>query len=213
MPEQIPAGQDFQQRLQSIEHLLSRIEASTDPSLRASVQELLQIVMDLHGAGLERMLELVAATGEGGAGTLQRLGRDELVGSLLILYGLHPADLETRVAQALDKIRHRLRAHDGEVELVEVHEDVVRLRLSAKGHGCGSTPQALREMVEQAVYGAAPDVTTLIVEGTEDADTRQGFVPLAMLLNGSGTLIPGDPRTHGSSRILSPPAGIPQGVL
>ena len=110
----MPAQPEFQQRLQSIERLLGDIESAADPSLRSNVQELVQLVMDLHGAGLERTLELIHAAGEAGEGVIHRLGRDELVSSLLVLYGLHPLDLEARVTEAVDKVRSRLRAHDGE---------------------------------------------------------------------------------------------------
>jgi Fe-S cluster biogenesis protein NfuA len=87
-------------------------------------------------------------------------------------------DVETRVTHALDKARSRLRADDGEVELVSVQDGEVRLRLHANGHGCGSTTQALKEMVEEAVYQTAPDITALVIEG---ADENQGFVPVEML--------------------------------
>jgi Fe-S cluster biogenesis protein NfuA len=171
----MPAQPEFQQRLKSIERLLGEIEAAADPNLRTATQELVQLVMDLHGAGLERMLELIRSSDEG---MIEKLGRDELVASLLILYGLHPLDLEARVAQALDKARVRLRPHEGEVELLGIQEGVVRLRLHANGHGCGSSPDALKEIVETAVLNGAPDVASLIIEG---AGGKQSFVPLEML--------------------------------
>ena len=174
----MPAQPEFPQRLQSIERLLGRIESAADPNLRTTVQELVQLVMDLHGAGLERMLELIRAAGDGGTVIIQKLGRDELVASLLVLHGLHPMDFEARVTQALDKARSRLRAHEGEVELLSIQDGAVRLRLHANGHGCGSTAQALREMVEDAVYQGAPDVTSLVIEGTEE---KPGFVPIELL--------------------------------
>ena len=135
-------------------------------------------MMDLHGAALERMLELTRGMGDAGESLIQNLSRDELVSSLLVLYGLHPQDLETRLAQALDKARSRLRAHGGEVKLLSIQDAAVRLRLQANGHGCGSTGQALREEVEAAVYQAAPDITSLVIEGAEE---KPGFVPLEML--------------------------------
>ena len=172
----------FQQRLQSLDPLLGKIESEADPSQRADVQELVQSVMDLHGAGIERVLELIRAAGESGESVIQKLGRDELVSSLLVLYGLHPVTLEARVTQALDKVGSRLRAHEGEVELLSIDHGVVRLRLHANGHGCGSTAQALKEMVEDAVYQAAPDVAELIVESAGEASGgKPGFVPLQML--------------------------------
>jgi Fe-S cluster biogenesis protein NfuA len=179
----MPVQSDFQKRIGSIDRLLAEIQSAADLGLRTSVQELVQLVMDLHGAGLERILELILASGEGGESVVQKLGRDELVASLLALYGLHPMDIEARVNQALDKARSRLRAHDGEVELLSVHDGTVRLRLSANGHGCGSTPQALKEIVENAVYQGAPDITSLVIEG---AGEKQGFVPLEMLQGVAG---------------------------
>jgi Fe-S cluster biogenesis protein NfuA len=180
----MPIQPEFQERLQSIEQLIAKIDTAADPNLRSNVRELVQLVMDLHGAGLERMLELTGAAGEAGDSIIQKLGRDELVASLLVLYGLHPLDVDARVIQALDKLQPRLRAHDGEVHLLSVQDGVVRLRLEANGHGCGSTGQALKEIVEGALYQAAPDIASLIIEGAEE---KAGFVPIEMLqgsLNG-----------------------------
>jgi Fe-S cluster biogenesis protein NfuA len=171
----MPAQPEFQQRLKSIERLLGEIEAAADPNLRATAQELVQLVMDLHGAGLERILELIRVSDEG---VVERLGRDELVASLLILYGLHPVDLETRVQQALDKARVRLRPHEGEVELLGIQEGVVRLRIHANGHGCGSKPEALREIVESAVMQGAPDVVSLLIEEPKPSLVQIGVLAL-----------------------------------
>lgn len=166
------AQPEFQQRLQSIERLLGEIESAADPGLRTNVQQLVQLVMDLHGAGLERIVELTGET------MMPKLERDDLVASLLVLHGLHPMDLETRVNQAVEKARHRLRAHEGSVEVLSIRDGEVRLRLEANGHGCGSSADALKEIVENAVYQSAPDVTALIIEG---AGGSNGFVPLEML--------------------------------
>jgi Fe-S cluster biogenesis protein NfuA len=172
------AQPEFQQRLKSIEILLSEIESVADPNLRTNVRQLVQLVMDLHGAGLERIMERIQAAGEGGENIVQKLGRDELVSSLLVLHGLHPLDIEARVTEALNKVRPRLRSHDTEVELLSMQAGELRLRLQANGHGCGSTAQTLKEMVENAIYQAAPDITSLVIESPPD---KQGFVPLEML--------------------------------
>jgi Fe-S cluster biogenesis protein NfuA len=174
----MPRQPEFQQRLQAIESLLGKIERAADPNLRASVQELVQLVMDLHGAGIERILDLLRATGNASDEIVEKLGRDELVASLLVLYGLHPVDLDSRITQALEKARSRVRSHGAEVELLNAQDGAVRLRLKATGHGCGSSAQALKEIVENVIYQGAPDITSLVIEG---ADERQGFVSLEML--------------------------------
>ena len=66
--------------------------------------------MELYGAGLERMTEIVFEKGEAGREILEQLGRDELVGNLLAANGLHPLDLETRVRRAVEKLHTRLRS-------------------------------------------------------------------------------------------------------
>jgi Fe-S cluster biogenesis protein NfuA len=174
----MPGQPEFQQRVQSIERLLGEIQAAADPSLRTSVQQLLQLVMDLHGAAIERMLDLVRADSGGGESLIHKIGGDDLVASLLVLYGLHPLPLEARITEALDKARARLRSHQGEVELLSIQDGAVRLRLHANGHGCGSTTEALKEIVEDAVYRSAPDIASLVVEGAGD---KPGFVSLEML--------------------------------
>jgi Fe-S cluster biogenesis protein NfuA len=174
----MPAQPEFQQRIQSIERMLGEIEGSADPSLRTSVQQLVQLVMDLHGAGLERMLELIRGDAGAGESLINKLGQDDLVASLLVLYGLHPLPLDARITEGLDKARARLRSHQGEVELLSIQDGAVSLRLHVNGNGCGSTAQALKEMVEDAVYQSAPDITSLVIE---DAAAKPGFVSLEML--------------------------------
>jgi Fe-S cluster biogenesis protein NfuA len=173
----MPDTLELQQRLGTIEALLGTID-SADPSVRATVQELVELIMSLQGAGLERMLELIDSTGDAGEAIRRKLCNDDLTSSLLILYGLHPMTLEARVAQALDKLRSRLRPLDADVELLSVQDGAIRLRVRADGQGCGSTAQSVKEMVEKAVYAAAPDLTSLTIDGAEE---KQSFVPLQML--------------------------------
>ena len=164
-----------------IGELLGKLEGSGDRAAVATARELVEGIMDLHGAGLERMIAIIARAGASSREILDSLGRDGLVSSLLVLYGLHPDDLETRVRRALEKFPSRGRPHTGEVELISIEEGVVRLRLRAGGSGCGSNGAALQSAVEEALYGAAPDLTRLILEGVEETEGRTAFVPLAQL--------------------------------
>ena len=165
---------EFQQRLESIEVVIRQIEAAGDPNVRTAARELVQLVMELHGAGLERILEILRSKGESGEATLDSLGRDDMVSSLLVLYGLHPVSIEERVRQAIEKANRQMRSREGTVELLGMEDGAVRLHLKANGHG-----PALKEIVEAAIWQAAPDIASLTIDGAEE---KQGFVPLEMLL-------------------------------
>ena len=66
---------DFQQRVQRIGELVQELEAIADPAVRAAAKELVQLLMDLHGAALERMLEIVFQSSDGGTRVIDELGR------------------------------------------------------------------------------------------------------------------------------------------
>lgn len=156
-------------RIRRIEDLVRRMEAIPDRESRETALALMESILELHGAGLERMLDIVFETGDSGKAAIRRLAGDTLVSSLLILHGLHPDDVETRVQHALGKTH-------GKAELLGVFEGAVRVRLT--GSGCG-----LRESIEAAIREAAPDAVSITIEESGPAD----FVPLGSL----GFALPG----------------------
>jgi Fe-S cluster biogenesis protein NfuA len=180
---------DFRADMQRIGGLVQEIESIADPVVRATTKDLMQSLMDLHGAALEKALDIVAEAGEPGMGIIDRLGRDSLVSSVLILYGLHPEDLETRVVKAVEKIRSQLRKQGCEVELLGVNEGVIRVRVETGSHTCGSTGKTVQATLEGAIYDAAPDLTSLIVEGFEEKPSA-GFVALDKLMGSSAAMGP-----------------------
>ncbi len=176
-------GKDFRQDIQRIGGLVQEIESIADPAIRAATKDLVQSLMDLHGAALEKALEIVAGAEETGMALIDRLGRDSLVSSVLILYGLHPEDLESRVAKAVDRVRQQLRKQGCEVELVNVNDGAIRLRVETGSHTCGSTAKTVQAALETALYDAAPDLTSLVIEGLEEKPAS-GFVALDKLMGG-----------------------------
>jgi Fe-S cluster biogenesis protein NfuA len=133
---------------------------------------------------LQRILEHLAEGSDACRGVLDALARDDLVSGLLLLYGLHPQDLPARVRLALDRVRPSLRKHGAKVELVDVTGTVVRLRVRTEGHACTSTSLSLRQILEDAVYDRAPEVTAVEVAGLAEAPAGApaAFVPLEQLL-------------------------------
>jgi Fe-S cluster biogenesis protein NfuA len=142
-----------------IEELLGRLRAAGDPGTADTAEEVVRLVVELYGAGLERTVELA------GPEVLERLVEDELVASLLVLHGLHPKDTETRVVEALAQVRPYLGSHAGGVELLGVDpEGVVRLRLEGSCDGCPSSTMTVKLAIERAIEEAAPEVTRVEVE-------------------------------------------------
>lgn len=157
--------ENIQNQMQRVEELVAAIETWTDPNLRSKAVELVQALMDFHGAGIDRMMEITAGKGAVGYEIFDDFAKDDLVGNMLLLYGLHPLDLETRVASALDKVRPSLNLHEGGVELISINDGIVHLSLQGNCDGCASSAATLKLTIEEAIYAAAPDVVAIEVEG------------------------------------------------
>ena len=157
---------ELQQQVQQLEKLISEIEAVADPSVRAKAVEIVRLVMDFHGAALGRMAGIVAASGKLGQEIFDAFTRDDLIRHLLLLHGLHPEDIETRVRRALEKVRPYLQTHGGDAQLRGVDNGVVRLSLVGSCKGCPSSTQTLNLAIEKAIYEAAPEVIEILTEGS-----------------------------------------------
>jgi Fe-S cluster biogenesis protein NfuA/nitrite reductase/ring-hydroxylating ferredoxin subunit len=152
-----------------VRDLDERLEAVGDPLAREAADELVGTVMDLYGAGLERIFSALA-DGDSSALTVRdRLANDPVVAGLLLIHDLHPVGLEDRVAAALESVRPYLQSHSGDVELLGFEGGVVRLRLKGSCDGCPSSASTLELAIEQALEEAAPDLTGIEVEGVVSA--------------------------------------------
>lgn len=157
-------------RAQRIETLLAAIQEHGNPIVRASAVELVRALLDLHRAGLAAMLDVLAEQGGPEHAIVAGLLKNDVVSQLLLLHGLHPVDLDTRLRQALERVSARLHAHGADVRLEQANPDGVRLRLT------GDSPD-VRTMLEQAILEAAPDVLHIeIIDG--DARTARLSLPL-----------------------------------
>jgi Fe-S cluster biogenesis protein NfuA/nitrite reductase/ring-hydroxylating ferredoxin subunit len=173
-------GADLRATGERIEALLEA--ASTGGRVaRERAEELVRLVVDLYGAGLERLLEIAHDAGRLDEELLDRLAADDLVASLLVVHGLHPYDVETRVARALDGVRPYLGSHGGDVQLLGVTDDgLVRLRMLGSCDGCPSSSVTMNLAVETAIQAAAPEVSGIEVEEAPSAGTG-GVIPVSAL--------------------------------
>jgi hypothetical protein len=153
-------GRDWRAAGERIDALLAAEAAGGPAAGRA--EELVRLVADLYGAGLERLLTVLHERGALTDEVVGAVAADDLVSGLLLVHGLHPYDAPTRIARAL--------AGTG-AELVEVTAGgVARLRIPG-GHRSPA--------VDKRVEAAAPELTGIEVEAPPDAP----LIPVSALFS------------------------------
>lgn len=179
------ATPDLQQTGERIDALIEGL-ASPGPvpntgRAREQAEELVRVVTNLYGAGLERLLDIAYDSGKLDEELLTRLADDDLVASLLLVHGLHPLSMQERVERALESVRPYLGSHGGDVELLDVSEaGVVQLRLLGSCDGCPSSSVTLKLAVEDAILSAAPEIESIEVQTpTETGGTT--LIPVGAL--------------------------------
>jgi Fe-S cluster biogenesis protein NfuA len=177
--------------VERVQELLGSLDEIADPVAQMRVQELVGTVLELYGAGLERILGVLEDAGEPALPIRDALLDDGIVASLLLIHGLYPVSLEERVVQALDSVRPFLASHGGNVQLISVDEGVVRLALEGSCNGCPSSAATLENALREAIDAAAPDVLGLEVEGVvglEEKSDGPAGLSLPMVQVGAPTL-------------------------
>lgn len=170
---------------------------------RDTAEELVRLVVGMYGNGLERMVSEL--DGE----TVRRLAGDPLIGNLLLLHDLHPDDLDTRVQQALDRVRPYLGSHAGGVEYLGVDEEgVAHLQLQGTCHGCPSSTMTVKMAIEGALRDAAPELTGVDVAGAVE-EPGPGLLQVGMGPP-AGWHAP-EPDSGGSGWLPLPQFGAPTG--
>ncbi|MGH2741790.1 MAG: NifU family protein [Thermoleophilaceae bacterium] len=183
--------------IEQVHRLTAELERVDDPRARRLAEELAASVLELHREGFERVFDALDD------GARARLAEDGVVGSLLLIHGLHPEPIEKRVEEALERVRPYMESHGGDVELLGVEDGVARLRLKGSCDGCGASSSTLELAVERALEETAPDLVGMEVEGAVPAVSG---TPLPMAqpdrapstladwtsLDGLGDLAPGE---------------------
>ncbi len=172
-----------------VEELTAQLEEVQDFRARAIADELVASIMQLYGAGLERIVEALDDPARTAGEVRERLVEDGVVASLLLIHGLYPVDLETRVREALEVVRPYMESHGGDVELIDVQDGVARMRLVGHCEGCPASQATLELGIKQALEEMAPDLQGLEVEGVRASSPLSADAPPAPapVAGGDGT--------------------------
>ncbi len=168
---------ESEQLIARVQELTGRLEDLDDPACRALAEELTSAVVQMYGAGLERIVELADEATRG------EMAKDDLVAGLLMIHDLYPVPIEERVAEALDTVRPYMESHGGNVELVGIENGIAKLRLEGSCKSCRASSATLELAVRQALEEAAPDLDGMDVEGiVEEAEEPEiSGIPLPIV--------------------------------
>ena len=74
--------------------------------------------------------------------------------------------MRDRVEQVINRIRPAVQMDGGDIELVDVTDGIVKLRLVGSCHGCPSSMMTLKAGIERAIQAEVPEVKA--VEAIEE---------------------------------------------
>ena len=170
-----------EQLIARVQELTGQLEDLDDPACRRLTEELTAAVVQMYGAGLERIVGLADAE------TRDQMANDSLIAGLLMIHDLYPVPIEERVVQALDTVRPYMESHGGDVELLGIENGIARLRLQGSCKSCRASSSTLELAVRQALEEAAPDLEGMDVEGiVEEEEPEVTGVPLPLIqMNGT----------------------------
>jgi Fe-S cluster biogenesis protein NfuA/nitrite reductase/ring-hydroxylating ferredoxin subunit len=122
---------EFDQAVAQLATLVETLEREGDE--RALM--LLQLIDAVHRPGLELIVE----------GQLD----DPVAFALLSMYDLAPVDQRIEAEDALDEIRPYIESHGGALELVDVQDGIVSVRMQGSCNGCAASAMTLRRGIEE----------------------------------------------------------------
>jgi Fe-S cluster biogenesis protein NfuA/nitrite reductase/ring-hydroxylating ferredoxin subunit len=178
-PENLEQDAQWRTAGERIQNLLDA-SASGGAVAHERAEQLVRETADLYGAALERMMGMAQQRQPELADAFVA---DDLIASLLLVHGLHPHGVERRIEDALDGVRPYLGSHGGDVHLLEVEGEVVRLQFAGSCKSCPSSSVTLELAVEDAVRAAAPEISSIEVVAAETDAKPAAMIPADSLMS------------------------------
>ena len=154
---------EFDSAIAELDTLVATLEREDDQ--RALM--LLQLIDAIHRPGLE----LIAA------GDMEH----PMARALLAMYDLAPVEDRIQVEEALDEIRPYIESHGGELELLDVEDGVVHVRMSGACHGCAGSAMTLRRGIEEKLRERYAGFVEIVAHEPEAEEGTNGAKALPLL--------------------------------
>ncbi len=175
-------GRNLRQVGDRVETLIEEMHSIADETTRERAEELVGLLVDLYGAGLEKIVEILTEDGASGQRVLMKLADDRFLASLLVLHSLHPIDVDERIQQALEQVRPYLGSHAGGVEYLGTDDEgIAHLKLQGSCDGCASSTVTVELAIERAIKEAAPEVAGIEVEGVAQPEHAPALLQIQPL--------------------------------
>ena len=154
----------------------------------AAVAQLATLVETLEREGDDRALLLLGLMDDIHRPALELIveGQPEhpVALALLSMYGLAPVDERIEAEEALDEIRPYIEGHGGALELVDVQDGVISVRMSGACNGCAASAMTLRRGIEGKLRERLDwfkEVVALEPEEEEEGANGNGGAALPLL--------------------------------
>jgi Fe-S cluster biogenesis protein NfuA/nitrite reductase/ring-hydroxylating ferredoxin subunit len=149
---------EFDQAVAQLSTIVETLEREEDE--RAML--LLQLIDAVHRPGIEQLAE----------GRLE----EPAAAALLAMYGLAPVDERVEAEEALDEIRPYIESHNGALELVDVHDGVVSVRMSGACNGCAASAMTLKRGIEEKLRERLDWFKEVVAVESEDDEAEEAAV-------------------------------------
>jgi len=147
-------------------------------------------IEEFHKSALSHVVKFLKSDPRGKELLFEMVDQPEIY-AMLSMHGLIRPDLSARVRRVIENVRPYMQSHGGDVELLEVSSDTVRLRLAGSCNGCSMSAVTLRNGVEDALRENVPEITHIEVVPNEPTPT---LISVESLLHANSKgWIPGPP--------------------
>jgi len=134
--------------------------APLDEDIRRRADALVKAREAFIASGVREMVARLKAD-DRSRPVLFELVDDPLIYAVLLELGIVRADVMTRVARAMERIKPYVKGHGGDVELVRVADGVAYVRLHGSCSGCSMSAATLRDGVTEAIRESVPEITAV----------------------------------------------------
>ena len=156
----------YREAWEHIADLADGLANHPDSKVAERVLELLDWIDAVHRDGLGRLIEMIRSWR--GEIFLESVARDEITGTMLEAYGLGEgldpeaeAEVKKAVDAAMAEISPLVESHGGSIEIVEVVDGVVKVRMHGTCNGCASSSATLTYGLEAALKNHWPSFRRL----------------------------------------------------